>query len=321
MTSVTHDKPTREVVGAPVSLPLGIVLALVSAFSFGLSGSVAKGLLAVGWSPAAAVTARVWIGALVLLVPALVALRGRWYLVRRNLWTISGFGLLAVAVCQLAYFNAVQYMPVGMAMLIEYTAPVAVVLWLWLRHGSRPTALTGVGAVICLIGLALVLDVVSGVGLDPVGVAWALLAMSGAAAFFVMSAQHDNGLPPLVLACGGLIAGGFGLSVAGLVGLLPMSWSTRDASYGDLTVPWWAAVAALGVVSAAVSYAAGVGAARNLGPRLASFVAQAEVVATLLFGWLLLSEVPTTVQVTGGLLILGGVVVVKYGERTGIPLG
>jgi drug/metabolite transporter (DMT)-like permease len=315
MTVVTHDPAPSGVDLRPrASLSTGLLLAMVAATSFGLSGAVAKGLLAAGWTPASAVTARVWIGALALLVPAIVALRGDWGLVRRNLTMIAGFGVLAVATCQLAYFNAVQYMPIGLAMLIEYTAPVAVVLWLWARHGNRPTALTGVGAVVCVVGLGLVLDVISGVTLDPVGVLWALVAMAGAAGFFVMSGRQDNGLPPIVLAAGGLFAGAIALSVAGLVGLLPMSWSTHAATYGDLSVPWWSAVLCLGVISAAVPYATGIGAARHLGSRLASFVALAEVVATLIFGWLLLGEVPTLVQLMGGLLILGGVIVVKLGE-------
>src|SRR5690606_27060387 len=58
----------------------GMVLALVSALVFGTSGAFAKGLLDAGWSPAAAVTARATIAAVLLAVPACLALRGRWRL-------------------------------------------------------------------------------------------------------------------------------------------------------------------------------------------------------------------------------------------------
>ena len=51
-----------------------------------------------------------------------------------------------------------------------------------------------------------------------------------------------------------------------------------------------------------------------LGSRLASFVALAEVVAALLFGWLLLGQLPGPLQALGGVLVLAGVVVVKLGE-------
>ena len=51
---------------------------MVSAASFGLSGSLARGLLDAGWTAGAAVTARIVIAALVLLAPAYVVMRGRW---------------------------------------------------------------------------------------------------------------------------------------------------------------------------------------------------------------------------------------------------
>ena len=72
----------------------------------------------------------------------------------------------------------------------------------------------------------------------------------------------------------------------------------------------------LAVVTAALSYVTGVAAGRLLGSRLASFVALTEVVAGVLWAWLLLGELPRPVQLAGGLLILAGVVGVKLGERT-----
>lgn len=69
------------------------------------------------------------------------------------------------------------------------------------------------------------------------------------------------------------------------------------------------------LVGTVFAYLTGVAAARRLGPRLASFMALAEVVFATLVAWLLLAQVPTTLQFTGGLLILAGVVLVRLGER------
>ena len=71
----------------------------------------------------------------------------------------------------------------------------------------------------------------------------------------------------------------------------------------------------LGLLTAAISYVTGIGAARVLGSRLASFVALSEVVAGVLWAWLLLGELPGPVQLVGGVLIIVGVVGVKLGER------
>lgn len=308
------------VTGAPRTAS-GLGLAVLSALTFGLSGTLARGLLVAGWSPAAAVTARVLVAAVVLLVPGLLSLRGRWHQLRRNVGVVLAYGLVAVAGCQLCYFSAVDHLQVGVALLIEYTAPVVVIGWLWLRYGQRPGGRTVLGAVVAAAGLVLVLDLVSGADLSLVGVAWALGATVGAAFYFVLSALEDDGLPPLALAGGGLLVGEVALLLAGGLGVVPMHWDTRPAAYDGTTVVWWVPVLGLGVVTAALAYVTGIAASRRLGSRLASFVALLEVLFALVAAWLLLGELPHTVQFVGGLLVLVGVVVVKLGERQTVAAG
>jgi drug/metabolite transporter (DMT)-like permease len=312
MAALTHD--ARLIGRSGARLTSGLGFAALSAASFGLSGSFARGLMDTGWSAAAAVAVRVLVGAAVLAPIAMVQLRGRWSLVRRNLSLIAAFGLIAVAGCQFAYFNAVAHMQVGVALLIEYSAPVAVVMWLWLRHGQRPGPLTVLGGAIAMIGLVLVLDLVSGARADVVGIGWALAAMAGAACYFVLSSQEGDGLPATVLAAGGLLLGGVALLLVGALGIVPFAASTESVAFAGFGVPWWMPALMLGVVTAALAYAAGIAAVRRLGSKLASFVGLSEVVAALGFAWLLLGERPRGVQVLGGVLILAGVVAVKVGE-------
>ncbi len=313
MATLTHDARRRPLVA-------GLGFAALSAASFGLSGSIARGLMDAGWSAASAVIVRILLAAAVLAPVAAVQLRGRVPAVRRNLPMIAAYGLVAVAGCQLAYFNAVAHLQVGVALLIEYTAPVAVVGWLWLRHGQRPGWLTVGGAALGVAGLVLVLDLLSGAEVSAVGTAWALGAMTGAAVYFVLSGRPDTGLPATVLAAGGLLFGGIALLLAGLVGIVPLAASTRPVAFPAFTVPWWGPVLALGLVTAALGYVAGIAATRRLGSRLGSFVALSEVVAGLAFAWALLGETPAPVQAVGGALILSGVVAVKLGEPRG-PAG
>lgn len=305
MTALTYDRTS--------SRASGLAFAVLSAASFGLSGSLARGLLDTGWSSAAAVCARILLAAAVLVPVAALQLRGRWGTVGRNLPLITAYGLIAVAGTQLAYFNAVATLPVGVALLIEYTAPVAVVGWLWLRHGQRPGWLTAAGAVLGAIGLVLVLDLVSGASLDAVGTGWALAAMAGAACFFVLSGR-DTDLPATALAAGGMLVGGVTLLLAGVAGLVPLATSSRRVEFSGFGTPWWVPVLALGLVTAALAYVAGIAATRRLGARLASFVALFEVLAALGFAWLLLAQQPGLIQAVGGALVLAGVVVVNLGE-------
>ncbi|WP_246415922.1 EamA family transporter [Nocardioides luti] len=314
------DDVTTPLVPGGSRLVSGLAFAILSASTFGLSGALARGLLDTGWSPGATVLVRVGVAALVVLPFGIRALRGRWHLLRRNAGLIAVYGVLAVAGAQFCYFSAVSHMQVGPALLIEYTAPAAVVVWLWLRHGQRPGALTLVGAGLAALGLVLVLDLLSGADLSVVGVAWALAAMVGAATYFVISADESNGLPPMVLAAGGLVVGAVVLGLLGLVGLLAMDTSRADVTYSGTTVVWWVPLLVLGIVTAAISYTSGIAAGRRLGSRLASFVALLEVLAGVGFAWLLLDELPGVAQLVGGLLVLAGVVAVKLGERTITPV-
>ncbi|HWM74203.1 MAG TPA: EamA family transporter, partial [Nocardioides sp.] len=148
------------------------------------------------------------------------------------------------------------------------------------------------------------------------GVLWALAAMVGASAYFLISADESTGLPPLTLGAGGLVVGAVVLGGLGLVGLLPMRANTESVTYAGSEVAWWVPLLLLGLVTAAIAYSAGIAAIRRLGSRLASFVALTEVVASVLWAWLLLDELPRAMQLLGGLLILVGVVGVKLGERS-----
>lgn len=300
---------------ATKSTATGLLLAITSAVSFGLSGSLARALMDAGWSPTAAVAVRVTIAALVLVIPGVMAVRGNLRVLRTNARTIMVYGLLAVAGAQLLYFLAVSRLDVGIALLIEYTAPVAVVLWMWGARGQRPGPLTFVGAAIAAVGLVLLLDVLGGAQVDVVGVLFALGAMVGAATYFVISADDTSGLPPITLAAGGLVFASVVFWLLALIGVLPLSMSTQTVTFATGTVPWWVPVLLLGLVTAALAYVTGIAAARHLGSRLASFVALTEVAAGLAFAWILLDQQPRPLQLLGAFLVLGGVVVVKLGER------
>lgn len=183
-----------------------------------------------------------------------------------------------------------------------------------MRRGEKPTRRSVLGAVIAFAGLVLMLDVLSGRSVDVGGILWAFGAMVGAAAYFILSAKSDTGLPPIALAGAGLLVGAVGLTVAGLVGILPMVWNTDDVTYRFGTVPWFVPVLAIGLIATALAYVLGIASTRLLGSRLASFIALAEVIAALLFGWLLVGQLPNAVQGIGAALVLAGVVVVKLGE-------
>jgi drug/metabolite transporter (DMT)-like permease len=296
----------------------GLGFALVSAASFGTSGTFASSLLEAGWTPGAAVTARVVLAALVLTVPALLMLQGRYADLRRGSRTMTVYGLAAVAGCQLAFFNAVQTLPVAVALLLEYSGALMVVLWLWLRHGTRPRRLTVAGAAVAVGGLVLVLEVLGSADLDLRGVLWGLAAAVGLATYFVLSAQADGGLPPLVVAWGGLAVGGAALLAAGAVGVLPLAAPRTEVTLLDVQVSWLVPLLGLSLVAAVVAYVSGIVAARRLGAKVASFVGLTEVLFAIAVAWLLIGQTLRPVQLLGGLLVVAGIALVRLDELRGV---
>jgi drug/metabolite transporter (DMT)-like permease len=205
--------------------------------------------------------------------------------------------------------------------LLEYLGVVLVVAWLWLRHGQRPRRLTIIGGVVAIAGLIMVLDLAGSAGIDPAGVIWALLGAVGLATFFVLSAGGEQEpLPPLVMTWAGMCVGTAGLAAAAGTGLLPLTATLGDVHVFRHQVSWIVPVLGLSLVAAVISYITGIGAARRLGARLASFAGLAEVLFAILFAWLLLGQLPTPVQFLGGGFILAGVAMVRLGELQELQL-
>ncbi len=298
------------------SAGVGLPLAVLSAASFGTSGTFASALIDGHWSPVTAVLARTALAALLLTVPALLRLRGQWRLLRTHARPVLAFGLIAVAGCQLCYFNAIERMPVGVALLLEYLGAVLVVGWMWLRHGHRPRRLTIAGAACAIAGLALVLDLTGGGGaINPVGVAFGLLAAVGLAVYFVLSAaDHAEPLPPVVMTWASMVVGSVALAALGVAGALPLRAGSGTVPMVGHQVSWLVPVLGLAVLSSVVPYIAGIGAARRLGAKVASFVGMAEVLFAIVFAWLLLGQLPSDLQFIGGACIVAGVALVRIDE-------
>jgi drug/metabolite transporter (DMT)-like permease len=295
----------------------GLGLAIFSALTFSTSGPLAKSLIDAGWSPAAAVITRISIAALVLAIPAWASMRGRWGTLRRQSAIVAVYGLVAVAGAQLFFFNAVQHLSVGVALMLEYLGTVLVVAWMWIRHGHRPHRLTLSGSAAALAGLVLVLGVIGHSHLDLAGVIWGLGAAFGLATFFVLASHGDDDLPPVALASAGMGVGAVTLLGLAGVGVLPMHATFASVAIAGHRVSWLIPVAGLSLVAAVISYVSGITAARLLGPKLASFVGLSEVVFAVLIAWLLLGELPTTIQLAGGALIVAGIALVRVDEMRG----
>jgi len=305
--TVTSTRPDRR--GAVI----GWSAALISAAAFGTSGAFAKPLLASGWSAGAVVAVRLGLAAAVLLVPGLLALGGRWRLLLQHWRPLLCYGIFGGALAQVSFFNAVQYVPVALAILMEYLGIVLVVGWVALRRRRLPSWLTLTGVAVAIGGLVIVLDPAGMGTIDARGVAWGALAAFGLAVYYVVSARPMT-LPPLTFVSVGLAIGTVTVVLAGLVGLMPLRASVADVVLVQATVPWWLPLLELALVAAAAAYALGFVGVQHLGSTVASFVGLTEVLFAVGWAWLLLGELPGLSQLAGGLILLLGVAAVQRGQ-------
>lgn len=301
---------------------LGLLFAVSSAFAFGMSGPLAKSLMESGWSPTAAVTARLAGGAVAMAIFATIV-RPHWFreaLHHRK--TVVAYGLIPIAGAQLCFFNAVSHLSVGVALLLEYTAPVLVVAWLWATTRRRPSNLTLAGVAIAVAGITLVLDVFSSAHINLIGIAWAAAAAICAACYFVMSdevsadSSEEGSLNSITLAAGGLIVGSVAVALLGATGAMPIVFATHDAVVAGWTTSWVVPTVALAIIPTALAYTLGIMGIARLRPRFASLVGLSEVMFAVLLAWALVGEAMSPTQALGGAVVLLGLVLARQGDRT-----
>ncbi|MCU1439605.1 MAG: putative integral rane protein [Rhodoglobus sp.] len=303
-----------------MSTTRGLVVGVLASLTFGTSGALMKPLLESGWSPATTVTVRATIAGLVLVPFAVVALRGRWGSVWRARWRILGMGLIGVAATQLLYFASIQRIPVSTALLIEYLAPLLLVVFVWVTTRRAPKAVVLIGAAVAIGGLVLVVGPGSISAIDGVGLLFAGLAAVGCAFYYVIAARPSDGLPPVAFASIGLLLGALSLGLVGLTGAVPFTAAFVDLPFLGTLAPWWLPLGIVAVIGTAFAYVASIAASEMLGSRLMSFVGLLEVVFASLYAWLLIGEALSIMQLLGGALILVGIAFVRSEKRADAPL-
>lgn len=298
---------------------VGVLLGVTSSVSFGASGPFAKALIDAGFSPLQAVWLRT-VGAVLVLVACGVVVRRRGLIgmLRRNRGLVTVYGLVAVASCQALYFVAASRLPVGVAILLEFTGPVLVVGWVRLvrRHPVARVSLAGVA--VAMAGLACVVQIWSGVHLDAVGIAAGLGAGTGNAAFFLLIDRLTGGVDPLALNIGGMLVAAIALLPLAAPWSAPWGVLTREVPLGHgSAAPGWLLATSLILVSTVIAYLAGTAAVQRLSAPVAAGLAYVEPTCAAVIAWVALGERLSPVQIAGGVVVLFGAYLAQRGIAAG----
>jgi drug/metabolite transporter (DMT)-like permease len=292
----------------------GVLFGVTSSVAFGAGGPFAKALIAAGFSPLQAVWVRL-IGTVVVLVALCLAVRrpGQWATMARHRWPIVTYGLVAVAMCQALYFVAASRLPVGIAILLEFTGPVLVVGWEKLVRHAHVARESAIGVGVAMLGLAVVVQIWSGVRLDAVGLLAGLGAAAGNATYFLVIDRLSGSADPLTLTTGGM--------AVGLVALTPLAapWGApwhvlgRSVPLGSHHLPGWTLAGFIVLISTILAYLTGAAAVQRLSATVAAGLAYVEPAAATAVAWLTLGERLSVTQIAGGLIVLAGAYLAQRG--------
>lgn len=286
----------------------GLALAFVSSCCFAFSGPMAKYLIAAGLAPIEAVWARM-AGAGVLMVVVLALVKPRALRIPRSrLPFFAMYAIVAVAAVQSLYFVAITRLPVGIALLLEFMAPVMVVLWVRFVRRIRLARAAFVGAITAVAGLAIVVEAWQGLRLDALGLLLGLLAGACCAGYFLMSDSFGDDVDPLGLIGWGLIGSAVILVPFARPWNIPWDAFTRTAtpSAGAHTLPVLGAYLWMVLIATVAAYILGVNAVRRLSAAVGATVASLEVIGGAVVAWALVGETLGVFQIVGGLIVLTG---------------
>jgi drug/metabolite transporter (DMT)-like permease len=299
---VTHQRRSATV---------GIAFAVGAAVLFSINATVSKIVLQHGLNPVQLVSFRSAGAAIILMGYTAITRPSALRVGRRELVFLAVYGICGIAMVQWLYFVAIARMPVGIALLLEYTAPLMVALWVRFARGEQVRSRVWLALALCLFGLALVAQVWDGLTLDRIGVLAALGAAAALATYYLMGEAGLGQRDPVSL-MGWIFTFSallwavvepwwhFPFHVLDDPVALPGGLAGLTVSVGALSawVVLLGTVAAFGLVLLAVGR---VGAAR------VGILGMIEPVGSALVAWWVLGEQLAQVQLLGGAVVLCGV--------------
>ncbi len=293
---------------------MGYLYALGGALLFGANGSLTKLVVDAGLSPTQLTQFRTLGTALLAGTVLLLTDRAAFRITRRQLLIMAVLGVFGVAILQASYAAALSLMPVGITLLLEYTAVlmVALVAFLVFREKVKARLWVAIGCV--LVGLAIVARIWAP-ALDPLGVVLAMVAAVSLTLYFVVGERQVGATSPLAVAFWTMtFATAFWALFSGWWELTPATFATPvqlGGVLGDLELPLIVPLLANVVFGSFLSFLLSFSALKHLSATAAGIVASSEVLFAFLVAWLWLGEGLDVPQIGGALIVLFGIVLAQ----------
>lgn len=290
-------------------------MVVTAALLFGINGTVSKVML-IGGMPAQELTELRSTGAFLILLLIVLAtrpatLRVPW----RELPLIAVYGIVGIAATQWLYFIAIKRLPVGIALLLEFTAPLLVALWARFVMKEPVRRRVWAALALSLSGLAVVAEIWGGLRLDGIGVAAGVAAAFVLCLYFVLGEHMVGQRDPVSLTC---LAFGFAALFWAVLRpwwRFPFSLLGKDISLlGNVEhvhVPMWVMAIWLVVMGTIVPFTLSIASLGHLRARQVGMVGMVEPVAATVVAYVWLAESLGPAQLIGGAVVLFGVILAE----------
>lgn len=295
---------------------LGVGLVVLGAVCFTVNAGVSRVALRSGVDPAMLTTIRVTCTFLALL---LLAVCFRRTALRpppgRLLALVVVHGLIGVAALQWTYFVAIDRLPVGMALLLEYQAPVLVALWARFGQGEQVRPRLWLGLVLAVGGLAAATQVWEGARFDGIGVLAGLAAAVCFAGYFLIGEAGVGALDPLRV-----ILWSFGVATIALNLVTPITGFDAGpldrhvsllGGLADTDVPLWLVLGWVVVLGTLVPFFAELWALSFVRATTVTVIALLEPIGVSALGWAWFHESLGPVAIIGCLAVVAGILIAQ----------
>ena len=291
---------------------VGYLMAAAAAVLWGVNGAVSKTILSTGLSSERLAQVRSLGAALGLLAILAVVAPGRLRLTRRELPYVVTFGVAGLAFVQFFYFLAIHRLTIGVALLIEYLAPLLVALWARFYYHEHVRRRVWAALALALAGLGLIVNLFGGgTSLSTAGV---LFALCGAFAYatYVLLAEHVVGdRDPVSLLFWGFLFGSVFWAIVVPWSSFPGHLLSADTSLHGHLHAWhlrvWLLAVWMIVLGTIAPFFLIVSALRHLPATRVGIVAMLEPVVGALVGWAWLGESLGGVQLLGAAVVLAAI--------------
>ncbi|MGH3510198.1 MAG: EamA family transporter [Nocardioidaceae bacterium] len=300
---------------------LGLGLVVVAAVLFILNAGVSRVALRAGVSPATLTTVRVTGTALALAVAAAFFRRDVLRPPRgRLLALLVVHGVVGVAALQWTYFVAIDRLPIGMALLLEYQAPIVVALWARYVQKEQVRLRMWVGLALAWGGLAAATGIWRGLEFDTIGVLAGLGAAACFAVYFLVGEAGVSRVDPLRVVLWSFVIAAIAMNLVHPLTDLPLTLLDHPAGLlGALAgghVPVWVALGWIVLAGTLLPFAFELSAMRHLSATTVTLVAMLEPIGVNALGWAWFGESLGVVAIIGGLAVVTGILLAQSARRT-----